>query len=54
MIIKKVDITEKQHEFIQEHKNFNFSSWIREMLDDYIKMIGGLRILENGAKEFDR
>lgn len=46
-------ITEKQAEFVDTHKNFNFSSWIREMLDDYIKFIGGLKILEDGAKGFE-
>ncbi len=51
MVIKTITITEKQAKFIKEHTLFNFSGWVREMLDDYIKMIGGLRILENGIKE---
>ena len=50
MIQKNILINKNQEEFIQSHKNFNFSSWIREMLDDYIKFIGGLKILEDGAK----
>ena len=53
MVTKTIIITERQEQFIQKHKNFNFSAWIREMLEDYIKMIGGLRILENGVKEIE-
>ena len=53
MIQKNIIITEKQDKFIKEHSNFNFSGWIRESLDDYIKFIGGLKILDNGAKNFE-
>lgn len=50
MIQKNILLREKQEEFIKNHPNFNFSSWVREMLDDYIKYIGGLKLLENGTQ----
>lgn len=50
MTQKNIIISAKQEEFIKTHPNFNFSAWVREMLDDYIRMIGGLKILKDGAK----
>ena len=49
---KSLDITYEQDIFIKDHPNFNFGAWVREMLDDYIKFIGGLKILD-GVKEFE-
>ncbi len=43
-------ISEKQDEFIRTHSNFNFSAWVRETLDEYIKFVKRLNIVNGNEK----
>lgn len=50
MMQKNVLITDNQELFIKSHPNFNFTAWVRETLDEYIRFVRRLNIVNGNEK----